>query len=73
MIEEIQSGHSNYILSLATSPNGQYIVSGSQDNKIKIWKNLNYRRNNNKETKEDERKLDNNYNNIDDHLDVIKH
>ena len=62
LIGEISSGHTWDIWSLASSPNGEYVVSGSWDNTIKIWKNMNYRRNNNEEKKERERRLNDNNN-----------
>jgi WD40 repeat protein len=31
------AGHSNYVCSVAVSPDGQYIVSGSDDNLVKVW------------------------------------
>jgi WD40 repeat protein len=34
---EKQSAHSNYILSVAFSPDGKTIVSGSSDRTIKVW------------------------------------
>lgn len=34
---EKQSAHSNWIASVAFSPNGNAIVSGSYDNAIKVW------------------------------------
>jgi WD40 repeat protein len=33
------NGHTNYVYSVAYSPNGQYITSASGDCTIKIWKN----------------------------------
>ncbi len=30
-------GHTGLIFSIAYSPNGKYIISGSEDNSIKIW------------------------------------
>jgi WD40 repeat protein len=33
----LQKGHSRYISCLAYSPNGKYMVSGSQDNTLKLW------------------------------------
>lgn len=33
----IQSGHSNSVTSIAFSPNGRLLASGSDDNSIKIW------------------------------------
>ena len=62
LIGEISSGHSSLICSLVTSPNGEYVVSGSSDKMIKIWKNVNYRRDNNEEKKERERRLNDNNN-----------
>ena len=32
-----EKSHSKYITSIAISPNGKYVVSGSRDNSIKIW------------------------------------
>ena len=34
---EKQSAHSNYVMSVAFSPNGSTIVSGSLDKTIKVW------------------------------------
>ena len=31
------TGHSSYVLSVAYSPDGKHIVSGSRDNTVKIW------------------------------------
>ena len=31
------TGHSNYVTSVAYSPDGKHIVSGSRDNTVKIW------------------------------------
>jgi WD40 repeat protein len=31
------AGHTNYVLSVAFSPDGQHIVSGSADNLVKVW------------------------------------
>ena len=31
------TGHSGYVLSVAYSPDGKHIVSGSRDNTVKIW------------------------------------
>lgn len=38
-----EKGHSRYVFSIAISPDGKYIVSGSSDGTIKIWdfKNVN--------------------------------
>ena len=33
----INKGHLNYVTSVAISPDGKYIVSGSNDSTIKIW------------------------------------
>ena len=30
-------GHSGYVHSVAYSPDGKHIVSGSRDNTVKIW------------------------------------
>ena len=30
-------GHSSYVKTVAISPDGKYIVSGSNDNSIKVW------------------------------------
>ena len=30
-------GHSGWVLSVAYSPDGKHIVSGSRDNTVKIW------------------------------------
>ena len=34
---EKQSAHSNYVRSVAFSPDGKTIVSGSDDETIKVW------------------------------------
>ena len=34
---EKQSAHSDYVLSVAFSPDGKTIVSGSMDKTIKVW------------------------------------
>ena len=34
---EKQSAHSNYVRSVAFSPDGKTIVSGSDDKTIKVW------------------------------------
>ena len=34
---EKQSAHSNYVLSVAFSPDGKTIVSGSADKTLKVW------------------------------------
>jgi WD40 repeat protein len=34
---EKQSAHSNYVMSVAFSPDGSTIVSGSLDKTIKVW------------------------------------
>ena len=34
---EKQSAHSDYVRSVAFSPDGKTIVSGSDDNTIKVW------------------------------------
>ncbi len=31
------TGHSDWVLSVAYSPDGRYLASGSYDNTIKIW------------------------------------
>jgi WD40 repeat protein len=31
------AGHTNYVSSVAFSPDGQHIVSGSGDNLVKVW------------------------------------
>ena len=31
------TGHSGWVISVAFSPNGKRIVSGSEDNLVKIW------------------------------------
>jgi WD40 repeat protein len=31
------TGHSNTVFSVAYSPNGKHIVSGSYDNTVKVW------------------------------------
>ena len=31
------TGHSNYVRSVAYSPDGKHIVSGSEDNTVKVW------------------------------------
>ena len=33
----MEKGHSHSVTSIAISPDGKYIVSGSDDNTIKIW------------------------------------
>jgi len=33
----ITKGHSDSVISIAISPDGKYIVSGSDDNTIKLW------------------------------------
>ena len=33
-------GHKREVTSVAISPDGKYIVSGSNDRTVKIWKNL---------------------------------
>src|SRR5438093_1082643 len=33
----VQTGHSNYILSIVFSPDGMILASGSQDNTVKLW------------------------------------
>ncbi|MBC7932568.1 MAG: caspase family protein [Rubrivivax sp.] len=33
----VQSGHSDFVVSLAFSPDGKTLVSGSRDNTIKLW------------------------------------
>ena len=33
----LEKGHSSFIYSVTISPDGKYIVSGSDDNTIKIW------------------------------------
>jgi WD40 repeat protein len=64
-IQEIPSGHISHITSLATSPNGEYLISSSYDKKIKIWKNTNnFKKNNNEEEeKKDTENIVNNNNN----------
>ena len=34
---EKQSAHSNWVMSVAFSPDGKTIVSGSYDKRIKVW------------------------------------
>ena len=34
---EEQSAHSNWVMSVAFSPDGKTIVSGSRDETIKVW------------------------------------
>ena len=34
---EKQSAHSNWVMSVAFSPDGKTIVSGSKDKTIKVW------------------------------------
>ncbi len=31
------AGHTNWVFSVAFSPDGQHIVSGSRDNLVKVW------------------------------------
>ena len=31
------TGHSNYVTSVAYSPDGKHIVTGSSDNTVKVW------------------------------------
>ena len=31
------TGHSNYVTSVAYSPDGKHIVSGSEDSTVKVW------------------------------------
>ena len=31
------TGHSDYVCSVAYSPDGKHIASGSEDNTVKIW------------------------------------
>ena len=31
------TGHSDYVTSVAYSPDGKHIVSGSEDNTVKVW------------------------------------
>ena len=33
----LEKGHSSFIYSVSISPDGKYIVSGSNDRRIKIW------------------------------------
>jgi WD40 repeat protein len=35
-VNELQ-GHSSFVLSIAFSPDGKYLASGSQDNTVKLW------------------------------------
>jgi WD40 repeat protein len=37
MLNEKTNAHSNYIMSVAFSPDGTKIVSGSYDKTIKVW------------------------------------
>ena len=40
---EKQSAHSSYVMSMAFSPDGLTIVSGSADGTIKVWDAVNFR------------------------------
>ena len=40
---EKQGAHSNYVTSVAFSPDGKTIVSGSGDKTIKVWDAVNFR------------------------------
>ena len=40
---EKQSAHSDYVRSVAFSPDGKTIVSGSRDKTIKVWDAVNFR------------------------------
>ena len=40
---EKQSAHSDYVRSVAFSPDGKTIVSGSDDRTIKVWDAVNFR------------------------------
>ena len=40
---EKQSAHSDYVRSVAFSPDGKTIVSGSDDKTIKVWDAVNFR------------------------------
>ena len=40
---EKQSAHSDWVRSVAFSPDGKTIVSGSQDKTIKVWDAVNFR------------------------------
>ena len=40
---EKQSAHSSYVMSVAFSPDGSTIVSGSYDKTIKVWDAVNFR------------------------------
>ena len=31
------TGHSNYVTSVAYSPDGKHIVTGSEDSTVKVW------------------------------------
>ena len=37
MVAEKQNAHSSYVLSVAFSPDGKTIVSGSADKSLKVW------------------------------------